>query len=203
MVWHRSMIATALGVVLALVSCGTEEIVYAPNEPCSLCADPPIVVIETTMGDISVQLFPRESPITVGNFLQYVYEEHYEDLIFHRVIDDLIIQGGGYDVDLGKRPTRPPIPNEAYNGLSNRRGTIAMARGIDIHSATSQFYINLRNNTMLDYYDDIDHGYAVFGRVIDGITVLDAIGNVETESRDGFEYLPVQPVIILGVYRIQ
>jgi cyclophilin family peptidyl-prolyl cis-trans isomerase len=203
MVRHKSVIVTVLVTVVALVSCSTEEIVYIPEGPCSLCTDPPVVVIETTMGDISVELFPRESPITVGNFLQYVYEEHYEGLIFHRVFDDFIIQGGGYDVDLQKRPTRPPIPNEAHNGLSNERGTIAMARWVDIHSATSQFYINLKNNTMLDYYDESDYGYAVFGRVIEGMDVVDAIGSVETESRDGFDDIPVQPVIISRIYRVR
>lgn len=203
MVRHKSFVVMVLAAIVALVSCSTEEIVYVPEEPCSLCADPPVVVIETTMGDITVELFPQESPMTVGNFLQYVYEEHYEGLIFHRVIDIFFIQGGGYDVDLERRPTRPPIPNESFNGLSNTRGTIAMARGVDINSATSQFFINLKNNTMLDYYDETDYGYAVFGRVIDGMDIVDEIGDVETESRDGFDDIPVQPVIISRIYRVQ
>jgi cyclophilin family peptidyl-prolyl cis-trans isomerase len=168
---------------------------YAPGP-----AENPMVVMQTSMGDIAIELYAQLSPITVGNFLRYVYEEYYDGLIFHRVIPNFIIQGGQYQVDLQKRTAHDPIPCEADNSLSNKRGTIAMARTVDIHSATSQFFINLKDNPFLDY-GEMEFGYAVFGRVINGMNIVDAIGNVETTSTGELDNIPVEPVIIRKIYR--
>jgi cyclophilin family peptidyl-prolyl cis-trans isomerase len=171
----------------------------------SLLRKDPIVVLQTTLGDIRIELYPLDAPITVGNFLMYVHEGFYDSLTIHRVIPDFIIQGGGYDVNMVRKATREPIPCEANNGLSNLRGTIAMARVAEINSATSQFFINVEDNIALDHKGDSAglYGYAVFGRVIAGMEVVDSISNVQTASRDGYQDVPVQPVIILGTNRIR
>jgi peptidyl-prolyl cis-trans isomerase A (cyclophilin A) len=160
----------------------------------------PVVVMSTTMGDITIELFAAESPITTENFLQYVDSGHYSGTIFHRVIPNFMIQGGGFTENMVDRPTRDPIRNEAGNRISNRRGTIAMARTNVIDSATAQFFINVVDNTALNG-DGIRSGYAVFGRVIEGMEVVDRIVAVETTSRGPHDDVPVTPVVIREVRR--
>ena len=159
----------------------------------------PVVVLKTNYGDIYIELYPDKAPITVKNFLIHVKEGFYNGLIFHRVIPNFVIQGGGFDKNMiPKRSTHTPIKNESNNGLSNLRGTIAMARTSDPHSATSQFFINLRDNTFLDYGKTPQKwGYAVFGKVIKGMDVVDKIAHVKTTVRPPFRDVPVKPVIIL------
>jgi cyclophilin family peptidyl-prolyl cis-trans isomerase len=150
------------------------------------------------MGDFAIELFPAKAPVTVANFLRYVSEQFYEGLTVHRVIPSFIIQGGGFTSDMVERPGRDPIINEATNGLSNLRGTIAMARTLEAHSATSQFFINLKDNRFLDHQGDSNslYGYAVFGRVIRGMDVVDRISKVPTESRSGHSNVPITPVTL-------
>lgn len=161
----------------------------------------PVVVIETSAGTITAELFKDRAPVSVENFLQYVREGHYNGTIWHRVVPGYVIQGGGYTPELAEKATRPPIQNEATNGLSNLRGTLAMARTRQARSATSQFYINLANNPSLDHrgFSPDDFGYAVFGRVLAGMDVVDRIAAVRTASRDGMDTVPVTPVLIIGV----
>ena len=155
----------------------------------------PVVTIATTMGNITLELFPTQAPITVANFLTYAYSGFYAGTIFHRVVADFVDQGGGYTADLQAKPTLPPIPLETPNGLSNVAGTIAMARTTDPNSATSQFYINAVNNTYLDYTSPSNPGYAVFGDVISGMSVVTAINNVAVDGSD----IPLTPVVINSV----
>lgn len=137
----------------------------------------PLVLVETSSGDMLLELFEDKAPATVANFLRYVDEEFYANTIFHRVISDFMIQGGGLTVRMEEKPTHAPIPNEAGNGLKNLRGTIAMARTSDPHSATAQFYINVVDNPELDHQDDSAEGfgYCVFGQIIEGMDVADKI----------------------------
>lgn len=162
--------------------------------------------IKTSMGDIDVELYTEQSPITVRNFLDYATSGFYDRTVFHRVVEDTLIQGGGYNQYLFSRATGEPIVNEATNGLKNLRGTIAMARYEDPDSATSQFFINLKDNPFLDRTGEVykkDAGYAVFGKVVAGMEVADAIGAVETGPADGEIYfegeVPVDPVLILRI----
>ena len=161
----------------------------------------PVVVIETSAGSIVVELFKDRAPVSVDNFLQYMRDHHYDGTIFHRVVPGYVIQGGGYTPELVERPTRPPIQNEATNGLLNRRGTVSMARLTSARSATAQFFINLANNPALDHrgYSPGDFGYAVFGRVLEGMDVVDRIGQGKTGSRDGMDEVPLEPVVIKSV----
>jgi peptidyl-prolyl cis-trans isomerase A (cyclophilin A) len=159
----------------------------------------PVVILETSLGPITIELDPAKAPITVENFLKYVDDGFYNNLIFHRVISDFMIQGGGLDDQMNEKPTRPPIKNESSNGLSNTRGTIAMARKPDPNSATAQFYINLFDkNRMLD---TAGGGYTVFGKVIGGMDVVDAIAKVPTGFKGGMEDVPLKPVYIKSVKR--
>jgi cyclophilin family peptidyl-prolyl cis-trans isomerase len=152
--------------------------------------------IETSMGDFVVELYASRAPVTVANFLEYVRAGHYEGTIFHRVISNFVAQGGGYDEKFAEKPTRPDIPNESGNGLSNRRGTIGMARTSNPHSANAQFYINLADNPTLDP-QPTRWGYAVFGRVVEGMEVVDAIGAVATGEVGPFDQdAPLKPVVI-------
>ena len=161
----------------------------------------PVVAIETSAGTIPAELFKDRAPVSVENFLQYVREGHFAGTIWHRVVPGYVIQGGGYTAELVEKTTHAPIQNEATNGLSNLRGTLAMARTRQARSATSQFYINLSNNPSLDHrgFSPDDFGYAVFGRVIEGMDVVDWIGVVKTASRDGMDTVPVTPVVITAV----
>ncbi len=160
----------------------------------------PIVAIETSHGTITAELFADRAPGSVENFLAYVEAGHYADTVFHRVIPNFMIQGGGLSADLSPKPTRKPIRNEADNGLKNARGTLAMARTSEIHSATSQFFVNLADNAFLDH-GSRDFGYAVFGRVTAGMEVVDAIAGVKTGRRGAHADTPVEPVVIRSVRR--
>jgi cyclophilin family peptidyl-prolyl cis-trans isomerase len=159
----------------------------------------PVVLLETSMGDIKVELYPDKAPITVKNFLAYVNEGHYDGLVFHRVIRGFMIQGGGFTPDMKeKRPAHPPIRNEAGNGLRNERGTIAMARTSMVDSASAQFFINVVNNDFLNHKNETPQGfgYAVFGKVMEGMDIVDKIRNVPTGSVKMFQDVPREPVTI-------
>ncbi len=159
------------------------------------------VVIETSMGTIEAELYPDKAPITVQNFLNYTEKKFYDDLIFHRVIPNFMIQGGGFDKDLKLRPTEAPITNEAANGLKNTKGTLAMARTPDPHSASSQFFINLKDNAFLDFTMPTAQGfgYTVFGKVTKGMDVVEKIGLTPTTASGQMRDVPVTPVIIKSV----
>ena len=161
----------------------------------------PVAVISTSLGDITVELFKKEAPVSVANFLQYVTDGFYPGTIFHRVERGFVIQGGGFTEQLVEKATRPPVQNEATNGLRNLRGTLGMARRSQLRSATSQFYINVANNPVLDHrgYTPSEFGYAVFGRVLAGMDVVDRIASVKTRSVAGHDSLPVEPVVIRGI----
>ena len=157
-----------------------------------------VVKLQTSMGNIVIELNEQAAPVTVKNFLGYVQSGFYDGTIFHRVIPGFMIQGGGFTPKMIRKKTLDPIINEAKNGLSNKRGTIAMARTNNPNSATSQFFINHRDNDFLNYMDDNQPGYAVFGKVIEGMDVVDAIASVKTTTRDGMENVPVEPVEIVS-----
>ena len=157
-----------------------------------------MITITTTHGDIVVELFDEAAPISCANFLRYVEEDFFADTIFHRVIPNFMVQGGGMTEDLQRKATREPIKNEADNGHKNLRGTLAMARTAAVDSATSQFFINLRDNEFLDH-GGRDFGYAVFARVVDGMDVVDKIAAVDTGSRAGHQDVPVETVKITSV----
>jgi cyclophilin family peptidyl-prolyl cis-trans isomerase len=161
----------------------------------------PVVVLSTTMGDITLELFKDKAPVSVKNFLQYVAEGFYENTIFHRVKPKYVVQGGGLTPEMVQKATRPPILNEATNGLKNVRGTVAMARSAALRSGTSQFYINLANNSELDQrgYSPDDFGYAVFGRVLSGMEVVDGIASTPTSTAGPHADVPVTPVVIKKV----
>jgi cyclophilin family peptidyl-prolyl cis-trans isomerase len=174
----------------------------APAAPLQPAPGNPVVVIETSTGTITAELYKDRAPVSVENFLQYMRDGHYAGTIWHRVVPGYVIQGGGYTADMVEKSVRPPIQNEATNGVSNRRGTLAMARTRQARSATSQFYINVSNNPSLDHrgFSPDDFGYAVFGRVLEGMDVVDKIAAVRTvTTRDGMENVPVTPVLINGV----
>lgn len=164
----------------------------------------PRVLMKTTKGDIVIELFADKAPITVKNFLSYVDEKFYDGTIFHRVVKGFVIQGGGLTADFVTKKTKPPIKNEAANGLKNLRGTIAMARTSEIDSATCQFFINLVDNPFLDHKDNTPEGfgYAVFGRVVSGMDVVDAIGNVPTMTYRGYQNVPRETITILSITRL-
>ncbi len=168
--------------------------------PGSTSGDNPLVVIETSMGDITVELFADKAPITVKNFLNYMDDQHYDGTIFHRVISTFMIQGGGFVPGMQERPTRRPIKNESSNGLRNGRGTLAMARTNAPDSATSQFFINVVNNEPLNRSGS-NIGYAVFGKVTKGMDVVDEIKRVPTASIAGHDDVPKTDVIIKSVRR--
>lgn len=180
----RRLFAT-LGVILTML---TTEVL----------ADNPQVLIKTNHGDITVELFADKAPKTVDNFLTYVNEGHYNGTIFHRVIKDFMIQGGGFTADMQQKPTHAPVENEADNGLRNTIGTLAMARTNDPHSATAQFFINTMNNDFLDFREKTPRawGYAVFGRVIDGMKVVNDIRSVKTGNRAMHQDVPTEDVVI-------
>ena len=168
----------------------------APQAPSTAPATSgPVVVLETTMGNIRIALDEAKAPITVKNFLAYVRAGHYDGTIFHRVMPGFMIQGGGMDANMKEKATRPPIKNEAANKLRNDRGTVAMARLPDPNSATAQFFINVKNNASLDYGVG-GPGYAVFGTVIEGMDVADKIVNVPRTTKGGHQNVPVTPVVI-------
>lgn len=190
----KSLKLTA-GLLLALSFSTQAEVTATPIEPLTDLPKTIDVVIETGMGKIEVELNAEKAPISVENFLNYAETGFYEDTIFHRVINNFMVQGGGYDKFMQKKTTRAQIKNEAKNGLKNDRGTLAMARTSVVDSASSQFFINHKDNDFLNH-GGRDYGYAVFGKVTKGMDVVDAIARVRTKAGD----VPVNPVLIKKVY---
>ena len=180
-----------------LMSCGA-VIAAATLSPSAGAAETARLRIETSAGNFVVQLEPERAPLTVANFLRYAREGYYEGTIFHRVVNGFVIQGGGYTADLAPKPAQAGVPNESGNGLNNHRGTIAMARTGDPHSADSQFYINLADNVALDP-KPTRWGYAVFGTVVEGMEVVDDIGHRATTTRNGMQDVPIEAVTIRKV----
>ncbi|WP_443080996.1 peptidylprolyl isomerase [Uliginosibacterium sp. H1] len=156
----------------------------------------PRVKFETTLGSFTVELYPEKAPLSVANFLQYVDDKHYDGTVFHRVIPGFVAQGGGFDKGMNQKPVRKPIALESKNGLKNDTGTLAMARTGDPNSATSQFYINLNNNGMLNHPQPDGHGYAVFGKVVDGMDVVNKMATVPTGNAGGMGDVPRTPIIV-------
>ena len=163
---------------------------------CEASAADPQVEIRTNMGVIILELYPENAPATVENFLQYVKDGHYNGTIFHRVIDNFMIQGGGFTKDMSQKPTLAPIKNESTNGLKNDNYTVAMARTNVRDSATSQFFINVKDNDFLNYVDDMRPGYAVFGRVTEGMETVNKIKAVPTATMGPHQNVPTTPVTI-------
>jgi peptidyl-prolyl cis-trans isomerase A (cyclophilin A) len=157
-----------------------------------------MILIETTLGDFKIEFFEKEAPISVANFKEYVEKGFFDGTIFHRIVPGFVIQGGGFTEDLSQKKTSAPIKNEADNGLKNSRGTLSMARTNDINSATSQFFVNLKDNDFLDHSRG-NFGYAVFARVTEGLDVIDKIAAVETGRKRGFDDVPVEAVIMKAV----
>jgi cyclophilin family peptidyl-prolyl cis-trans isomerase len=165
-------------------------------------ADTTRVLMETSKGAVTIELDAAKAPLTVANFLEYVDAGFYNGTVFHRVIPDFMIQGGGFEPGMRQKPTGDPVRNEAANGLTNQRGTIAMARTRNPHSATAQFFINLKHNDFLDHPGQDGWGYAVFGRVTDGMAVVDAIADVKTGTQGGHRDVPRESVIIESLRRL-
>ena len=162
----------------------------------SALAANPMVELKTSQGDIVVEVFADKAPKSADNFIQYVKDGFYNGTVFHRVIDGFMVQGGGFDADMKQKSTRAPIENEARNGLRNEVGTLAMARTADPHSASSQFFINLVANTALDYPSRDGWGYAVFGKVVKGLDVVETIAKLPTANRGFHQNVPVESVIV-------
>ncbi|MCC7108877.1 MAG: peptidyl-prolyl cis-trans isomerase [Deltaproteobacteria bacterium] len=189
--------------VLLFVAALATQAPAAPAAPAKegvkpMTAKNPVVAIQTSMGAIEVELYPDKAPKTVENFLGYVKANHYDGTIFHRVIASFMIQGGGFDKQMGKKPTRAPVVNEAGNGLKNEVGTIAMARTSDPDSATAQFFINVKDNGALNRSDG-NAGYCVFGKVVAGLEVVKKIEAVNTSMQGGMKDVPVSQVVIESV----
>jgi cyclophilin family peptidyl-prolyl cis-trans isomerase len=160
-----------------------------------------MIRFQTTHGDFTVELFDKEAPISVENFLKYVDDEHFDGTIFHRIVPGFVIQGGGLTPDFQPKTTRAPIANEATNGLKNERGTLSMARTNEVNSATSQFFVNLSDNAFLNH-SKAQYGYAVFGRVTQGLDVVDKIAAVRTGTRKQYQDAPLEDVTIVSARRI-
>lgn len=160
-----------------------------------------MIRFHTTHGDFTVELFDKQAPVSVENFLQYVDDGHFDGTIFHRIVPGFVIQGGGLTADFSTKKTRAPIANEATNGLKNERGTLSMARTNDINSATSQFFVNLSDNAFLDHTKG-QFGYAVFGRVKEGLEVVDKIAAVRTGTRRQYQDAPLEDVAIVSARRV-
>jgi cyclophilin family peptidyl-prolyl cis-trans isomerase len=171
----------------------------------AIAGDNPRIEMATTKGKIVLELYADKAPKTVKNFLAYVDAGFYDGTIFHRVIPNFMIQGGGFGADMKRKEARAPIDNEADNGLRNERGTIAMARTSNPHSATAQFFINTRNNDSLNHKEKSPQGwgYAVFGRVVEGMAVVDAISGIKTGTRGSFRNVPADPVVIRKAARLK
>lgn len=191
----RTLLSLLLFVALPLAAEETPE----PAAPETPTTENPVVILHTNFGPITVELFEQDAPKSVANFLHYAREGHYNGTLFHRVIDNFMVQGGGFDADFNQKPVAEPIENEADNGLENSRGTLALARTNDPHSATSQFFINVVDNTFLNHRNKMSGqtwGYAVFGQVTEGMDVVDRIKVVETTSRGMHRDVPAEPVIL-------
>jgi peptidyl-prolyl cis-trans isomerase A (cyclophilin A) len=167
----------------------------AAASPGAFAADPQ-VDLRTSMGTVRLELYPEKAPKSVENFLKYVRDGHYDGTVFHRVIPGFMVQGGGFTPDMKQKPTRPPVPIESKNGLKNEVGTVAMARTSDPNSATSQFFINVNNNTFLNYPGQDGNGYTVFAKVVDGMDVVNKITAVPTGNKGPHQNVPNQPVVI-------
>ena len=167
--------------------------------------DNPLILMETTSGDVLLELFPDKAPATVENFLRYVDEGFYTNTIFHRVIKEFMIQGGGLTLRMEEKPTKAPVKNEAANGLKNLRGTLAMARTADPHSAAAQFFINTVDNPELDHTAETTEGfgYCVFGKISDGMDVVDKIEKLKTKAVGEHEAVPTDSVLITGMSRFE
>lgn len=190
--------------VLVVVGGITSSSSFAGEEQMEKQANP-VVVMETSEGTIKVELWPDKAPITVKNFLRYVDEKFYDGTIFHRVIPNFMIQGGGFTANMTQKKTHAPIKNEASADVKNERGTIAMARTSVVDSATAQFFINVKNNGFLDHKDETPRGfgYCVFGKVVEGMDVVDKIQHVETSSQGQYENVPVKPVVIKSIKKAE
>jgi len=188
-------------IIAILIVFGVGLVAGAADKP----VDNPKVVLDTSKGKIVLELYLQKAPETVVNFLDYVDAKFYDGTIFHRVIPNFMLQGGGFTSDMKRKPGREPIKNEADRGLKNDRGTIAMARTGDPHSATAQFFINTANNDFLNHKNKTQQGwgYAAFGRVIEGMNVVDAISAVKTTRRGQYRDVPVEPVVILTARRLK
>ena len=160
-----------------------------------------MIRFQTTLGDFAIELLPKEAPISAENFVRYVREEFFDGLIFHRVIPGFVIQGGGLTPDMSQKSNHEPIKNEASNGLKNERGSLSMARTNDVNSATSQFFINLKDNDFLDHKPG-SYGYAVFAKVVEGMDVIDEIAGVKTGRRRGHDDVPVEDVLIISAREV-
>jgi peptidyl-prolyl cis-trans isomerase A (cyclophilin A) len=160
-----------------------------------------MILFETTLGDFKIEFFEKEAPLSVANFRKYVDGDFFNGTIFHRIVPGFVIQGGGFTEDMSQKKTEAPIKNEADNGLKNSRGTLSMARTNDINSATSQFFVNLKDNDFLDH-SRANFGYAVFARVTEGMDVVDKIAAVETGRKRGFDDVPLEAVIMKTVRKI-
>lgn len=169
--------------------------------PAHAAEQNPVVLMDTSMGPVKIELYREKAPLTVANFLGYVKDKFYDGTIFHRVIAGFMIQGGGFDAEMKQKPAKAPVKNEAGNGLKNASGTIAMARTSVVDSATAQFFINVVDNVALDHRGESprDFGYAVFGKVIDGMDVVHKIERVKTGTRAGFQDVPSEAVVIRSV----
>ena len=191
----RNMVGLAAALALVALAAGMTSAETKKGNP--------VVVLETSKGVIEVELNEAKAPISSANFLSYVDSKFYDGLIFHRVIDNFMIQGGGFTPDMSQKNGKAPIENEAGNGLLNDKYTIAMARTSVVNSATSQFFINTKDNAFLNHKDKTDRGfgYAVFGKVVKGQEVVDAIGKVKTGSKNGMNDVPVENVTIVKAYR--
>ncbi|MGO9019438.1 MAG: peptidylprolyl isomerase [Syntrophobacteraceae bacterium] len=194
-------------ILLVLISCCSLILqsfasAAGPEENAAKPANP-VVLMKTSLGQIKIELWPGKAPETVKNFLQYVDDGFYDGTIFHRVMGNFMIQGGGFTPDMKQKPTHAPVKNEASAELKNDRGTIAMARTMVVDSATGQFFINVVDNVSLNHRDNspAGFGYAVFGKVIDGMDVVDKIKAVETSNSGQFQNVPVKPVVIESVKR--
>ena len=184
------------GLLLAVSRRAALAIVAGALAGGAWAADAPRVKFATTLGDFVVELEPEKAPRTVENFLQYVNDKHYDGTVFHRVIDNFMVQGGGFTAEMNQKPTRPPVPLEARSGLKNQVGTVAMARTADPNSATSQFFINVRDNVALDAPNPDGHGYAVFGKVVSGMDVITKIKAAQTATKGPHQNVPVTPIVI-------
>ncbi len=185
----RSVLAVSRRAACALLVC-------AAAASSAWAADAPRVKFETSAGDFVVELSPDKAPKTVDNFLRYVKDKHYDGTIFHRVIENFMVQGGGFAADMQQKPVRAPVPLEAGNGLKNVVGTIAMARTSDPGSATAQFFVNVRDNAMLDAPNPDGHGYTVFGKVVSGMDTINKIKASPTGTKGPYRDVPVTPVVI-------
>ena len=203
-----SAVSAQDGLEMPPVPEATETTIAAAEAPApepEQAKETDMVIIKTTLGDIKVKLAADKAPLTVANFLAYVDDKHYDGTIFHRVIDGFMIQGGGFDKEMRQKPTKAPIKNEAANGLQNKRGTLAMARTAIVDSATSQFFINVKDNGFLDFRapNPQGFGYCVFGEVVEGLDVVDQIKGVRTTTKAGMSDVPLETVEILSVTRVQ